>query len=519
MQFERTSVAKFEDIERLIKAGQSDRKIAKSLRCRRTLAASIRNKLINQAQIAHALSDADKSPPLWAAEIDWDAVEKDILKGHQIKRIWEEVADGKTSSSNFFKYTKARFKSLLKGTVTLREFKAGEYAEVDYAGDKIPWVDLSTGEVMQAHVFIGILCFSQKIFAHAAENEKQNNWLNSHRRMFEFYGGSARVVVPDQLKNGVIKSHLYDPDLNPGYVDLASHYNIAVIPARVRRPKDKALVEGAVGIIMRYFKFVNRNRTFTSLKEVNVALVETVSRVNAKKHTRFRISRAERFESLEKSHLQALPLEPYAMCEWKTPKVHPDCTVELDKNFYTAPHIHRGKDIRAKLTATRIDLFLDLELIASHARVCGKFGERVVEPQHLPPNCRAYLEATPQMLLAQAKFSHPDLHSLVETLFQEDALGHLRRVQGLVRKAYQLIQKHGRETANPWMVNAIAQMCRFNKFRVQAFEEFLKTEMKRAAPDGADRTIERKPGNPMVRGLGVPLPEETNNNGPQLRLV
>jgi len=149
-----------------------------------------------------------------------------------------------------------RFATLLQTTVTLRTFKAGEYCEVDYAGDKIEWLDRRTGEIHAAHVFVGILCFSQKIFAIAHENEKKPNWLDAHRRMFEFYGGVPRVVVPDCLKNGVLRCHRYDPDLNPDYVELASHYGAAVVPARPRSPKDKAFVEGAVGILMRYFRFV-----------------------------------------------------------------------------------------------------------------------------------------------------------------------------------------------------------------------------------------------------------------------
>jgi transposase len=521
MQFERTTMAQVSEIERLINKRLSDRAIARALKCRRTLVASVRGGQVGCKQILSGMlkPTAPVTVRPWVQGVDWESVERDIRDGHQLKRIWEEVAGSSTSHSNFFKYIKTRFASLMEATVTLREFKPGEHCEVDYAGDKIPWVDITTGEIRHAHVFVGILCFSQKIFAYASENEKKVNWLGSHRKMFEFYRGTPRIIVPDNLKTGVIKSHLYDPDLNPDYVEMASHYGVAVVPARVRKPKDKALVEGAVGILMRYFRFIYRKRTFTSLNEVNQALAEAISRINAKIHTRFKTSREDRFTRLEKSILAPLPIEPFLVSDWKNAKVHQDCTVAADQNFYSAPHIHRGREVRVKISGTRIEIFLNLERIAIHERARGKVGERITKAEHLPPNARAYLEATPQTLLAQARFSHIELHKLVDELFQIDALANMRRVQGLVRKAYGVIQKHGHEASAPWIAGAVAQMRRFNRIRVKAFEEFIKTEMKKVTIDRLeDRSIERRPGNPMVRGHGTPA-LAANDNVPQLRLV
>lgn len=513
-------MAQFVEIDRLIEAGHSDRQIARALKCRRTFVADIRKKQVTADLIIRAKQPENKLPPGWALQVDWDSVERDIREGHQIKRIWEEVALNHTSHPNFFKYVKDRFKTLLEKTVTLREFRPGEYCEVDYAGDKVEWIDVKTGEIHQAHIFIGILCFSQKIFAVAHENEKKPNWLDAHRRMFEFFKGVPRVVVPDCLKNGVIKAHTYDSDLNPDYVELASHYGVAIVPARARRPRDKALVENAVGILMRYFRFIYRRRTFTSLAEVNQALVEVVAKVNAKTHTRFKTSRDERFIQLEKATLRALPLEPYSLSEWKNLTLHPDCTVSADGNLYSAPHIYRGKDLKVKMTANLVEIFSDLERIALHERARGKIGERVVKNEHLPENSRAYREATPQMILSQARFAHPELYKLVDELFQEDTLANLRRAQGLVRKAFATIKHHGRAVSAPWIEKAVAQMRRFNRIRVQTFEEMIKAEIKNRPVSQEDRTIERKPGNPMLRGHGTRKAEGSNENVPaQLSLI
>lgn len=507
MEFERTTMPQLTEIQRLIQAGQTNRQISRSLQCRRTLVAQVRAGGVTRDVLARAKEPEAKLPPGWALHVDWGAVERDIRDGHQLKRIWEEVASPRTSYPNFFKYVKQRFERLLSATVTLRDFRAGEYCEVDYAGDKIEWLDRKTGEIFQAHVFIGILCFSQKIFACAHEDEKKVNWLDAHRRMFEFYGGVPAVIVPDCLKNGVIKSHRYDPDLNPDYVELVTHYNTSVVPARVRHPRDKALVENAVGIVMRYFRFVYRRRTFMSLNEVNDALRAAVERINAKPHTRFKISREERFKTLEKGVLRPLPLEPYAWGEWRLATLHPDCTVQVDRNFYSAPHVHRGRELRVKLSAHRVEMFLNLDRVAVHARARGKVGERIIDHQHLPENSRAYRETTPQMILAQAKFSHPELHQLVEELFQADTLGNLRRAQGMVRKAYSVIQADTREKASPWIAAACSHMRRFGRVRVQLFDQLIAAEKKKtSAVCREDREIRREPGNPMVRGHGTREP-------------
>jgi hypothetical protein len=236
-----------------------------------------------------------------------------------------------------------------------------------------------------------------------------------------------------------------------------------------------------------------------------------VDKINHKIHTRFKVSRAERFESLEKAALRPLPLEPYAIGEWKNATHHPDCTVHVDKNFYSAPHATRGQELRVKVSANLIEIFLNLDLVAVHSRARGKIGERIIRNEHLPENSRAYREATPQMVLAQARFSHPELHALIEELFNQDVLANLRRAQGLVRKAYSVIQADTRERAAPWIEAACLHLRRFGRVRVQKFEELIAAEKKKSTICPRDREITRQPGNPMVRGHGTRKPEETSN--------
>lgn len=510
------TVARVEEIQRLIGEGLSDRQIARTLRCRRTRVRDIRE---HGERFGGAVVLAPQEPPepAWASRVEWTAVTSEISRGFEIKRIWEERAAEATSYSNFWKYLARRYAWLLKQTVTLREFDPGSYSEVDWAGDKIPWWD-HHGHRREAHVFVGILCHSQLIFAWAAPDEKKHGWLTAHQKMYAFFGGVPRVTVPDNLKTGVSKAHLYDPDLNPAYTELARHYGTAIVPARAKRPKDKALVENAVGIVMRLFRWVYRDRRFHSLEEVIAALAAVCERINDKQHSRFRTSRRERFEKLERPSLKPLPEHPFEEIEWKTASVHPDCTVAIDSATYSVPHIHRGKEVRVKLTARQIEVFVALERVALHPRDRSRSGARIIDSSHLPANSQAYRESTPQNVLSQARFLSPALHGFIDMLFQEDTLAHLRRAQGFIRHARDEINRFGRTEAEPRIAAAVAQMERFAKHRVGFFSETIERLRKQKLQPQAAREIERLPGNPMLRGTIIPA-GETREHGQQLALL
>lgn len=502
------TVARIEEIQRYIQEGRSDREIARTLRCRRTRVREIRE-LGDAAAQAIAGLPAGAAEPAWTTRVEWTSVTSEISRGFEIKRIWEERAATATGYPNFWKYLNKRYAWLMKRTVTLREFDPGTHCEVDWAGDKILWWD-SHGHRREAHVFVGILCHSQLIFAWAAPDERKHNWLTAHQKMFSFFGGVPRVIVPDNLKTGVSKAHLYDPDLNPSYIELARHYGTAVVPARARRPQDKALVENAVGIVMRLFRWIYRDRRFHSIAEVIQALSVVCSRINAKAHSRFRTSRSARFESLEQAHLRALPELPFEEIEWRTASVHPDCTISVEGATYSVPHVHRGKEVRVKLTARQLEIFVALDRVALHARDRGKSGARHIVPEHLPINSQAYREATPQNVLSQARFLSPTLHAFIDSIFQEDTLGHLRRSQGFIRHAREEIGRFGRADAEPRIALATEQMRRFGKIRVQFFEEQLKQLRKQKPAPSADREIQRIAGNPMLRGTGEPREMDPN---------
>ena len=491
------TVGRYEEIRRRLADGRGVREIARALGCARTTVREVRDG-------ARVSPDAPKScrDPLWMRQLEWAPIIHDLGLGHPLKFIWEEKAQHLTTYPNFWKQFYRKFPQYRQASVTAREFEPGERVEVDYAGDPLEWIDLKTGEIRKAYIFVAGLGFSQLLFAWAAEDMKSRNWLGSHRRMFNFYGGVAHVTVPDCLKQGVLKCHLYDPDLNPGYAQLANQYSTSVVPARAGHPKDKAIAEGLVKLLMRYAHFRYRNTRFTSLANINQGLGECVERINARRHTRFGVSRRERFETIEKAALKPLPIGDLEYGDWKDTTLHPDCYVYIEGDYYSAPHIHRHKKLRIKITENQVEIFLHLERLAIHPRSRHRNGKRVFIDAHFPPASQAYYEATPQKLLSQSRFIHPDLNQLFVELFNTDIFGHLRRCQGFVRSCTKEINTAGHEIASLRIAAAIATMRRYNKFRVPYFQALLAQARKQTTIPSSDREIVRQPGNPMLRYVG-----------------
>jgi len=204
--------------------------------------------------------------------------------------------------------------------------------------------------------------------------------------------------------------------------------------------------------------------------------------------------------SVEKAALKPLPVVQFDVGEWRQAKLHPDCYIQLESVYYSAPHIHRGKVLRVKVTEHHVEIFLELERLAIHPRCRHRDGRRIKIEAHFPPASQAYYEATPQKLLSQSRFIHPELHRLVVDLFNADVYGNIRRVQGLVRSAAKELQTQGRERAGVHLEAAIAQMRHFDKVRVPYFQMLL-TQARHHKPGPTDltREIVRLPGNPMLR--------------------
>lgn len=470
-------------------------------------------RMIRDGVITEALERRSSIGPLWATQVNWSEILEEALEGHAFSLIWSEKAEDKVGYKAFLDQFHKKFPHYKKATVVHRFFEPGERCEVDYAGDKVEWLDIETGEVFAAVVFVGIVGFSQKIYADATADQKGDNFVRSHVRMFKFFGGAPKITVPDCLKQGVVRCHRYDPEINRSYRAMAQDFGTVIVPARPRKPKDKALVEGAVKIIMRLLRWKYRKHTFTSLLEINEALAACYYQINNRPHTRFKISREESFKAHEFAALKSIPAGDYEVAEFKTLSIYDDCYVRFECTHYSAPHQYRGEKAEIKITEKKIEIYLNSERIALHRRSMREVGEFITEPSHLPENARAYHEATPQNILSQARFLSADLAGLVDGMFKENTCGHLRRAQGLVRVSRVEIEKLGAEKARMVITKSIAEMQRFNRIRVPYFEDLLarhRTELL-AKPSADKMKIDRRPNSNLRHTKNAQLELVINN--------
>lgn len=178
-----------------------------------------------------------------------------------------------------------------------QEHRVGEKLFVDYAGQTVAVIDRRTGEIRQTQIFVAVLGASSYTFAETTWSQKLPDWLGSPARCFAFFGGASQIIVPDNLRSGVTKAHRYEPDINPSYRDLAEHYGVAVLPARSRKPKDKAKVEVGVQVVERWILAALRNRQFFSLGELNTAIGVLLDRLNDRPFKKLPGSRRSAFET------------------------------------------------------------------------------------------------------------------------------------------------------------------------------------------------------------------------------
>lgn len=420
------SMKKQQEVQRLKKLGLSERKISKALGISRNTIKKYEGELVEESGCT----------PEWVEKVNWQEISKEISNGISLQVLWEELAEQKVINVGYSGFWKQFHKKYPNLAVSLhREFPCGERAEVDYAGSGIDILNPITGELIKTELFVGVLCFSKYIYAEFSFSQKLSDWISSHMRMFEYWGGVPKYICSDNLKSGVKKAHLYDPDANPTYTEMASHYELAIIPARPYKAKDKADVERTVQIIQRWFYAKIRHKTFTSLTELNQCLRQHLKILNGKIHKRFKISRSQKFE-VEQQSLKALPSYPYEIAIYHKAKLHPDCHLVFEGNFYSAPHDLRGKVLNIRATPKSLEIYDEGQRVAFHPRKMDPKGTYITHKPHYPASHQAYFEETPQRLLELSSAIGPHTHTLIKGLLEDPyPLRYLRRCQGIVRLA------------------------------------------------------------------------------------
>jgi transposase len=434
MPQERSDMRRVKEVLRLAhELGYTNRQIQESVRMGRTSVgvylararvAGVR--YIDVAQMGEADVEAllfkRIEPKALRPTPDWVEVAAEMTRrGVTLLLVWQEYRDKHTDGYSYSQFRRhyRTHQKLAPEPRLRRTLLPAQMCEVDYAG--MTMVVITASGDRQVSIFVGTLPFSTYIYAEATWTQASEDWLASHVRMFGAWGGSVPKLVPDNLKTGVTHPSFYDPVLNRSYLELARHYGIGVVPARVRRPRDKPLAENGVQQVERWVLAPLRNRMFFSLDELNAAMAEKLSELNARPLSADKtLTRAKLFEDCEKPLLKELPFEPFVVGRWERYKLGPDYHVRIDGVAYSAPFGLIGKPVDVHCTASLIGIFHQGERVASHPRSRqepGVLRPAVTLDEHRPPQHRAAARLTPEAVREKVAAMGGALTALSDKIF------------------------------------------------------------------------------------------------------
>ncbi len=433
MPAKRLSMRKIREVLRLKAQGLSDREVARSVKAARATVRRIRLRA-EAAELDWPLADDPTEsaldallfpphPPPGAHQRpvpDWKYNYAELSrKGVTLQLLWLEY---KEAHPDGFQYS--RFCDLFRewkdclDPVLRQEHKAGEKTFVDYAGQTVGVVDTETGEIRQAQIFVGVLGASNFTFAEATWTQSLADWTASHVRMWEYFGGVSELLVPDNLASGVSKACRYDPEVNPTYQELATHYDTAVLPARKRKPRDKAKAENGVLVAERWLLAPLRNHTFFSLAELNREIALLLDILNDRPFQKLEGTRRSLLESVDRPALKPLPTTRYEYAEHRKARVNIDYHIAVENHFYSVPHHLVRKQVDVRLTASTVEVLYDDQRVAAHARSWRRGGFST-DPLHRPKAHREHLEWTPSRMTRWAEKTGPHTATVVTRIIEE----------------------------------------------------------------------------------------------------
>ncbi|WP_437440057.1 IS21 family transposase [Legionella pneumophila] len=356
-------------------------------------------------------------------EPDYPSIHQELKsKGMTLLLLWQEYEN--THGKNAYRYAQfcAKYREWLsRQKPSMRQIhRAGEKLFIDYCGPTIDVIDPETGEVRAAAIFVAILGASNYTYVEATWDQTLPNWIASHVRAFEFFGGVPSLLVPDNLKSAVTKASRYEPTINQTYTDLAIHYNTAIVPARPYKPKDKAKVENAVLIVERWILARLRHQTFVGLAELNAAIAGLLKELNHRPFKKLPGTRASQFEAIDRPALSALPKELYEFARFLNARVHVDYHVEVDGHYYSVPHQLIKQLVTIRLTVNVVECLHEGQRVASHVRSYIK-GKHTSLPEHMPVAHQRYSEWNPGRFLNWALDIGPCTRDVIQQLLNKCA--------------------------------------------------------------------------------------------------
>lgn len=431
-------------------------------------------------------------------EPDYAKVHQELKKkGVTLTLLWEEYRQATLDRGYQYTAFCTRYRDWT-GTLkrSMRQIhRAGEKLFADFAGPTVPVIDSETGEIRPASVFVAVLGASNYTFACATPGQTQADWLGGLARAQSFNGGVTALIVPDNPRALVRDANRYEPELNQATAEFAAHYGTVILPARPRRPQDKAKVETGVQIVERWVLARLRHRQFFSVAEVDAAIAALLPELNQRPFKKLQGCRAQAFALLDAPYLRPLPATAFVLAEWKLGvRVNIDYHVEFDGNYYSVPHalVHRQMDLR--VTRGTVEVLAGGRRVASHPRSYRK-GYFETLPEHMPAAHRAHAEWSPGRLLTWAATVGPASAELVKRLLlekQHPEQGY-RACLGLMR----LARTHGHARLEAACTRALA----FGAHRYRSVASILA------------KGLDRQPMQPPAQGE-LALPDHANVRGP-----
>ncbi len=378
--------------------------------------------------------------------------------------------------------------------VMRHEHRAGEKLFVDYTGQTVDLIDKETGEIHNCQIFVAVLGASNYTYAEATLSQKIEDWIGSHVRAFSYIGGVPEAVVPDNLRSGVSNACSYEPDINPTYNDLARHYQTVVLPARVRKPRDKAKAEAGVLLVERWILAKLRKHTFFSLADLNREIRKLLQVLNDRSFKKLPGSRQSRFEEIDKPALKQLPSTPYELAYWKKATVHLDYHVEIKGYYYSVPHTLVKKKLDIRYTQSTVECFYSNKRVASHLRKIPS-GRHATIKDHMPINHQKYQEWTPERFKRWAATIGPETAMLTELVLLKRAHPQqaYRTLLGILRL--------GKSYGNARLEAACNRALYINTFSYKSIESILKNGLdQKPLPETKSKKEPIKHKN--IRGAG-----------------
>ena len=420
----------YREILRLKDLGMAHKDIAASCSCGRNTVTRVLQRAKECGltwKVAETLSPSDIQKRLFPSPAthisyampDYERVHREMQKsGVTLSLLWIEYCDqcrasGKLpyKSTQFNKYY-ADYVQKTKATMHL-EHKPGEKMQVDWAGTTAHVQNSTTGAKLDAYLFVAVLPYSGYAYAEAFWDMKQDSWIAAHKNAFRFFGGVTRILVPDNLKTGVVKNSRSETVINRSYQEMSEYYGTAIIPARPRKPRDKASVEGSVGGVTTWILAALRNRRFFSLAELNQAIEEKLREFNNKPFQKKDGCRASAFEE-ERVFLLPLPSTPFELAVWKVATVQYNYHVSVEGMNYSVPHEYIKQRVHVRLTRKTVEIFYGEKRIASHPRLSGRSNQYSTNEEHMPPAHKKYLEWNGERFRRWAEKIGPNTAAVVE---------------------------------------------------------------------------------------------------------